>query len=73
MSKSFSRLSSIRKNDTDFSSSAHRIKGVDTLTAFIGLTRKGPANKPTKISNFTEFENIFGGLVKEYVLGYCVR
>jgi len=74
MSKSFTKLSSISKTDTGFSNSAHRIKGVDTsLTAFIGLTRKGPANKPTKIFNFTEFENIFGGLVKEYVLGYCVQ
>jgi phage tail sheath protein FI len=74
LSKSFTRPSSIRKNFTGLSNSAHRIKSIDTsITAFIGLTRKGPANKPTKISNFTEFENIFGGLVKEYVLGYCVH
>jgi phage tail sheath protein FI len=59
---------------TDVSEGTHSIVRVDTSrTAFIGLTKKGPSNKPIKIINFAHFERIFGALHKEYHLGYCVQ
>lgn len=41
--------------------------------AVIGLTEKGPAFVPTKISNFNEYVNIFGNLNSDYILGYAAR
>src|SRR3990167_2438565 len=41
--------------------------------AVIGLTEKGPAFVPTKITNFNEYVNIFGNLNSDYVLGYAAR
>jgi phage tail sheath protein FI len=54
-------------------SGVRTIVGVGTsITAFIGYTPKGPANKATKIFNFGEFERIFGEMEKENELGYAV-
>lgn len=59
---------------TDFSKGTYSIEGVNTsVTAFIGLAKKGPTNKPIKISGFAEFEKIFGSIHKAYHLGYCVQ
>ena len=59
---------------TDVSKGLHSIVGVHTSrTAFIGLAKKGPSNKPIEIINFLHFERIFGTLHKEYHLGYCVQ
>lgn len=50
------------------------ITGVSTsVTAFIGLAKKGPANRPVKITNFAEYERIFGGLIKESHLSCSVK
>jgi len=58
---------------TDVSAREHFIQRIDTaVTAFIGLTRKGPTNKPIKILNFAEFERKFGGLANQYLMGYCI-
>lgn len=59
---------------TDVSAKLHAIQGTDTsVTAFIGLTRRGPVNKPIKILKFAEYEGIFGGLVKQYLMGYSIQ
>src|SRR6476646_2570904 len=59
---------------TDVSNGTHSIECVNTsITAFIGLAKKGPTNKPIKISSFAGFEKIFGSIHKEYHLGYCVQ
>jgi phage tail sheath protein FI len=59
---------------TDVSNGTHSIEGVNTsITAFIGLAKKGPTNKPIKIISSVEFEKIFGSIHKEYHLGYCVQ
>jgi phage tail sheath protein FI len=74
LSKSFTSRPRNGKNVTSASNSTHHIEGVNTtIAAFIGLARKGPTNKPIKISNFVEFERIFGAIVKEYFMGYCVQ
>src|SRR5215207_3251501 len=50
------------------------ITGVSTsVTAFIGLAKKGAANRPVKITSFAEYERIFGGLIKESHLSYSVK
>ena len=41
--------------------------------AFIGPTSRGPAFVPTTVSNFQEFEDMFGGLNKSYYTPYAVR
>lgn len=59
---------------TDVSNGIHSIESADiSRTAFIGLAKKGPVNKPIKMANFEQFERSFGPLVKEYHLGYCVH
>ena len=57
----------------EISTKPHVIKNQPTsITAFVGLTEKGPLNKATKINSFSEFENIFGTLQKFHNLGYVV-
>jgi phage tail sheath protein FI len=42
--------------------SAKPIEGVSTSTAgMIGVTQKGPLNKPTLITSFVQFRKVFGG------------
>ena len=40
----------------------------DIGAAIIGPTKKGPAFVPTMISNFSEFEEMFGELDKNYYI-----
>ena len=58
----------------EISRNLHSIVGVHTtFTAFIGLTSKGPLNKATKISSFSDFEKVFGGLSEYHNLGYAIN
>tara|TARA_R110002167_G_scaffold2081_1_gene10577 strand:- start:1131 stop:3647 length:2517 start_codon:yes stop_codon:yes gene_type:complete len=41
--------------------------------AIIGPTRKGPSFIPTVVSNFAQFEEIFGGFDENYYTPYAVR
>ena len=41
--------------------------------AFIGPTSRGPAFVPTIVSNFQEYEDLFGGLNKDCYTPYAVR
>jgi phage tail sheath protein FI len=41
--------------------------------AIIGPTKKGPAFTPTQVSNFQEFEEIFGGVDKRFYTPYTVE
>jgi uncharacterized protein len=44
---------------------AKPIQGVDTSTVgMVGLTQKGPINKPTLITSNIKFQNIFGGYLE---------
>lgn len=50
------------------------ITGVATsIAAFIGRALRGPVNEPKVISNFGEFERVFGGLAADHTLAYAVR
>src|SRR3984893_1876805 len=42
-------------------------------TAFVGRTLRGPVNRPTFITSFTEFQHVFGGLWQPSSLGYAVE
>jgi uncharacterized protein len=42
-------------------------------TAFIGRTLRGPVNTPVPLSNFSEFQQVFGGLWQPSTLGYAVE
>ena len=41
--------------------------------ALIGPTQKGPAFTPTQISNFSEFEEIFGSLDSRFYVPYTAK
>ena len=41
--------------------------------AIIGPTKKGPAFTPTQISNFQEFEEMFGGVDNRFYTPYTVE
>ena len=57
----------------EMQTTVHTIQGVDTsTTAFIGTAKKGPTNQATKINNFIEYENIFGGLWEKSNMSYAV-
>src|SRR4051812_9829592 len=53
------------------------IQGVGTSTAaFVGPTAGGPMREPTKITNWTQFQDIFGGYFPQQPLlymAYAVR
>lgn len=52
----------------------HTIEGVDTsIAAFVGAAARGPVNTPIKITSFSDFENIFGGLSANSKTSYAVR
>ncbi len=43
------------------------------ITAFVGRTLKGPVAKPVRIRNFTDYQQIFGGLWQPSPLSYAVE
>jgi len=50
------------------------IAGVSTaVTAFVGPARRGPVNRPVRVSSVVEFEGRFGGLSAVQETGYAVR
>ncbi|MGZ5441099.1 MAG: phage tail sheath family protein [Thermoanaerobaculia bacterium] len=55
-------------------SGVRTIVGVATsITAFVGRARKGPADEPTMIFSFGEFERTFGPLWNEAPMGFAVH
>ncbi|BBB29394.1 phage tail sheath C-terminal domain-containing protein [Neptunomonas japonica] len=55
-------------------SGVRTIAGVATsITAFVGYTSKGPLDKATFISSFSDFERNHGGLHRDSPLSYAVR
>ncbi len=55
-------------------SGVRTITGVATsITAFVGRTLRGPVNEPVTITNFGDFERLFGGIWVNSTLGYAVR
>jgi uncharacterized protein len=55
-------------------SGVHTITGVATsITAFLGKALRGPTDEPVTITSFADFERIFGGLHRDFTLGYAVR
>ena len=55
-------------------SGVRTITGVATsITAFIGRALRGSVNEPRTVSNFGEFERVFGGLSADHTLAYAVR
>jgi phage tail sheath protein FI len=55
-------------------SGVRTITGVATsIAAFVGRTRKGPAQNPRTITSWADFERVFGGLSRDYPLSYAVR
>ncbi|GAB3170301.1 phage tail sheath subtilisin-like domain-containing protein [Myceligenerans halotolerans] len=59
---------------TEVPSGNRAITGVATsITAFVGVAGRGPANEPVPISSYADFERRFGGLARNSGLGYAVR
>ena len=55
-------------------SGVRTIVGVATsITAFIGAAERGPANDPTTINNFGDYERTFGGLSLLSTMSFAVR
>jgi len=55
-------------------SGTRAITGVSTsLTAFVGPTPAGPADEPTKVTSWAEFERRFGGLSPTGPVGHAVQ
>ncbi|MGH3309573.1 MAG: phage tail sheath family protein [Streptomyces sp.] len=55
-------------------SSVRTIGGVTTsVTAFVGHTRRGPLNKPVRVTSFAEFERRFGGLTAQSAVSYAAH
>jgi phage tail sheath protein FI len=55
-------------------SGVRTITGVATsITAFVGMARRGPVNAPVTIGSFAEFERVFGGLWVDSTMSYAVR
>ncbi|MBW3578940.1 MAG: phage tail sheath subtilisin-like domain-containing protein [Actinobacteria bacterium] len=49
------------------------IEGVGTaVAAFVGLAEKGPVNKPTLVTNWTQFTKEFGGFIEGSYLAHSV-
>ena len=57
-------------------SGSHPIEGVGTsIAAFVGLAEMGPKNKPTLITNWSQYRDTFGGFVNDpftYYLPHAV-
>ncbi len=55
-------------------SGVHTIAGVSTsVTAFLGTAPQGPVNKAIRLSSFSDYERVFGGLADDSELGFAVR
>ncbi len=55
-------------------SGVRTITGVATsITAFLGKAVRGPTSDPVTITSFGDFERIFGGIQRDFTLGYAVR
>jgi uncharacterized protein len=55
-------------------STVHTIVGVSTsVTAFVGYTKRGPANLPTHIFSLGDFQRTFGDLDPDSPLTYAVQ
>jgi hypothetical protein len=55
-------------------SGVRTITGVATsITAFLGKAVRGPTDEPVTITSFGDFERAFGGLHRDFTLGYAVR
>lgn len=54
-------------------SGVRTITGVATsITAFLGLAKRGPVNKAVHIFSLKEYEDKFGGLSSDFYMGYAV-
>src|SRR3989442_12591097 len=52
----------------------HAIDGVTTSTAgFVGQAASGPLTEAVKLTSFSDFESVFGGLQPQGELAYAVR
>jgi len=55
-------------------SGVHTITGVATsITAFVGVAKRGPVNKPVSIFSFSDYERAFGGLDMDSDISYAVN
>src|SRR6266511_4213921 len=55
-------------------SGVHTITGVSTSdTAFIDVFKRGPVNQATRITSFTDFERVFGGLDVRSEASYAIQ
>lgn len=55
-------------------SGVRTIVGVSTsVTAFVGVAKRGPINRPITIYNYAEYEKRFGGLSTDSEMSYAVR
>ena len=55
-------------------SGVRAIAGVETsITACVGKAARGPVGDPQTIKSFSDFEQLFGGLHRDFPLGYAVR
>ena len=51
-------------SEEEVGAGARPLEGVGTaVAAFVGLAESGPFNRPTLVSNWTQFNNTFGGFV----------
>ncbi|HEY2990868.1 MAG TPA: phage tail sheath C-terminal domain-containing protein [Candidatus Binatia bacterium] len=58
----------------EISSGVRTITGVATsIAAFLGKAVRGPTNDPIVLTSFGDFERIFGGLHRDFTIGYAVR
>ncbi|CAN5808930.1 phage tail sheath subtilisin-like domain-containing protein [soil metagenome] len=44
-----------------------------SITALVGKAVRGPVGDPVTITSFADFERVFGGLQRDFTLGYAVR
>ena len=58
----------------EVSSGLRTISGVSTsVTAFVGVLKRGPLNRARRVVGFGEFDSIFGGLDADCELSYSVK
>ncbi|MET9846895.1 phage tail sheath family protein [Streptomyces ossamyceticus] len=59
---------------TELPSGVRTVTGVATsVTAFVGMTQRGPVNKATPINSLADYERVFGGLYKGSTVSFAVR
>jgi phage tail sheath protein FI len=58
----------------EVSSGSKPIEGVGTaVAAFVGFAEQGPVNRPTLVTNWTQFVNNFGGFLEGSYLAHSVQ